>query len=108
MRQHDGHVLRHPQQTDQLFRRRPALTWVAVPQWLAGMQEHDHAVRPARLNHRPHSLLICYIEALPIRIELSNTAKAQSRTARNFMCSAWIARHNRTKRHNLAIWQQGF
>ena len=108
MRQHDGHVLRHPQQTDQLFRRRPALTWVAVPQWLAGMQEHDHAVRPARLNHRPHSLLICYVEALPIRIELTDTAKAQGRTALDFARSARIARHNRTKRHNLAIRPQSF
>ena len=108
MRQHDGYVLRHPQQTDQLFRRRPALTWVAVPQWLAGMQEHDHAVRAARLDDGPHSMLICYVEALPIRIELSNTAKAQGRAARNFMCGTRIARHNRTKRHNLAIRPQSF
>ena len=108
MRQHDGYVLRHPQQTGQLFRRRPALTWVAVPQWLAGMQEHDHAVGPARLNHRPHSLLICYVEALPIRIELTDTAKAQGSTALDLVGSARIARHNRTKRHNLAIRPQSF
>lgn len=79
-----------------------------MPQGLAGMEQQDHAVRPARFDDGPHRRLVRYIEVLAVRIQLTNAAKAQCGASLYLLGCPRIARCNRTKGHNLAMRPQSF